>query len=100
MSIVVYTIGYAHHTQESFLALLQKYNIQCVIDVRTLAYSRFHPQFNKEPLKFFLNSHGILYKQMKEAFGIVRPESTLLNSEGYLDFTQIALLPEFIKGIE
>lgn len=37
---------------------------------------------------------------MKEAFGIVRPESTLLNSEGYLDFAQIALLPEFTKGIE
>lgn len=100
MELCVYTIGYAHHTQESFLKLLKQYNIQCVIDVRTMAYSKFHPQFNKEPLKYFLNSHGIFYKQMKEAFGIVRPESTLLNEEGYLDFNKVALLPEFKKGIE
>lgn len=95
----VYTIGYAHHTQASFLALLKKYHINCVIDVRTVAYSRFHPQFNKEPLKTFLNSHYILYRQMHEAFGIVRPDSDLLNKEGYLDFTQIAKLPIFIEGI-
>ncbi|MBP3887997.1 MAG: DUF488 domain-containing protein [Cellulosilyticum sp.] len=100
MDLCVYTIGYAHHTQESFLQLLKKYDIQCVIDVRTMAYSKFHPQFNKEPLKYFLNAHGILYRQMKEAFGIVRPESTLLNKEGYLDFKKIALLPEFKEGIE
>lgn len=81
----VYTIGYAHHTQESFLNLLKRYHIQFVIDVRTMAYSRFHPQFNKEPLKYFLNSNGIGYKQMDEAFGIVRPQSNLLNCEGYLD---------------
>lgn len=95
-----YTIGYAHHTQESFLSLLQQYGIQYVIDVRTMAYSKFHPQFNKEPLKCFLNNHGIMYRQMKEAFGIVRPNSMLLNKEGYLDFTKIAQLPEFKEGIK
>ena len=95
-----YTIGYAHHTQESFLKLLQQYQIQYVIDVRTVAYSKFHPQFNKEPLKYFLNSHGIMYRQMKEAFGIVRPNSTLLNKEGYLDLTKVAQLSEFKEGIE
>lgn len=97
---MIYTIGYAHHTQESFLALLKQYNIQCVIDIRTLAYSKFHPQFNKEPLKYFLNSHGILYRQMYHEFGIIRTESYLLNQEGYLDFTKIAQLPEFKRGIE
>lgn len=95
-----YTIGYAHHTQESFLQRLRQYQIDCVIDVRTMAYSRYHPQFNKEPLKYFLNQHGILYRQMKEAFGIVRPESLLLNQEGYLDFKQIAQLDIFKAGIE
>jgi len=94
-----YTIGYAHHTQESFLNLLKKYHIQYVIDVRTMAYSKFHPQFNKEPLKYFLNSNGIGYKQMDEAFGIIRPRSDLLNYEGYLDFKKIAKLHEFKVGI-
>lgn len=94
-----YTIGYAHHTQESFLNLLKRYHIQYVIDVRTMAYSKFHPQFNKEPLKCFLNGHAIGYKQMDEAFGIVRPQSDLLNHEGYLDLKKVAKLPEFEAGI-
>lgn len=100
MKRCAYTIGYAHHTQESFLALLKKYAINYVIDVRTMAYSKFHPQFNKEPLKVFLNSHSIGYKQMDQAFGIVRPHSELLNSEGYLDFRKIAELRVFKEGIE
>ena len=100
MKPCAYTIGYAHHTQESFLKLLKQYQIECVIDVRTMAYSRYHPQFNKGPLKYFLNQHGILYRQMKEAFGIVRPESLLLNQEGYLDFKQIAQLEIFKSSIE
>lgn len=95
-----YTIGYAHHTQESFLNLLKKYHVQYVIDVRTMAYSKFHPQFNKEPLKYFLNSNGIGYKQMDDAFGIVRPHSQLLNSEGYLDFKKVAKLSQFEAGID
>lgn len=94
-----YTIGYAHHTQESFLKLIKMYQIQYIIDVRTMAYSKFHPQFNKEPLKYFLKCNNIGYKQMDEAFGIVRPHSNLLNHEGYLDFKKIAKLPEFKAGI-
>lgn len=100
MKKVIYTIGYAHHTQESFLALLLKYEINIVIDVRTMAYSAFHPQFNKEPIKRFLNSHHILYRQMEGAFGIIRPDSDLLNAAGYLDFTKIAQLDTFKEGIE
>lgn len=100
MEKCAYTIGYAHHTQESFLALIKKYHINCVIDVRTMAYSNFHPQFNKEPIKHFLNTENILYRQMQEAFGIIRPSSPLLNQAGYLDFVKIAELPSFQEGIE
>lgn len=100
MEKCAYTIGYAHHTQESFLALLKRYQINCVIDVRTMAYSKFHPQFNKEPIKYFFNKQGILYRQMQEAFGIIRPDSLLLNEAGYLDFVKIADLPVFKEGIE
>lgn len=100
MKRYAYTIGYAHHSQESFYELLKQYGIQLVIDVRTMAYSRYHPQFNKEPLKHFLNEQGILYRQMQEAFGIVRPDSLLLNKEGYLDLTQIAKQPECEKAID
>lgn len=100
MEGVVYTLGYAHHTQGSFLELLKKYEINCVVDVRTMAYSKFHPQFNKEPLKAFLKENGIVYIHMYKEFGIIRGETTLNNEEGYLDFNKLACLPIFKEGIE
>lgn len=100
MNQTIYTLGYAHHTQESFLELLKRYHINCTIDVRTMAYSRFHPQFNKEPLKVFLNIHGIIYMHMYKEFGIIREETRLNNEEGYLDFNKLAQLPIFKEGIQ
>lgn len=100
MEKIVYTLGYAHHTQESFLKLLKKYEINCVVDVRTMAYSRFHPQFNKEPLSAFLKSNQITYVHMDKEFGIIRTEETLNNKEGYLDFNKVACLPIFKSGIK
>ena len=96
----LYTIGYAHHTQESFLELLLKYEINCVIDVRTMAYSGFHPQFNKETIKSYLKQHGIYYLHMAEAFGIIKGDARLNTKEGYMDFTKLAKLSIFLEGIE
>ncbi|MGL6173171.1 MAG: DUF488 family protein [Cellulosilyticaceae bacterium] len=100
MTQPVYTLGYAHHTQESFLELLEKYHINCTIDVRTVAYSGFHPQFNKEPLKIFLKMHGIFYIHMYKEFGIIRQDPSLNNQDGYLDFNKLAQLSVFQEGIK
>lgn len=99
MQPTLYTIGYAHHTQESLLELLLKYHINCVIDVRTLPYSRFHMQFNKEIIKAYLNARGIVYIHMDEAFGIIKTDETLLGEDGYVDFKKIAQRNAFEEGI-
>ncbi|MDA3732983.1 DUF488 domain-containing protein [Niameybacter massiliensis] len=96
---VIYTIGYAHHTQESFLELLLKYHINCVIDVRTMAYSGFHPQFNKEIIKAYLKQHGIAYLHMDQPFGIIKDKIELNTKEGYLDFTKLAKTDKFLEGV-
>lgn len=97
---IIYTIGYAHHTQESFLENLIRYHIDCVVDVRTMAYSGFHPQFNKEVIKSYLKLHGIRYVHMAEAFGIIKGDISLNTREGYLDFTKLAQTPLFLEGIQ
>lgn len=96
----VYTIGYAHHTQESFLELLLEYNINCVVDVRTMAYSGFHPQFNKEIIKAYLKQHGISYLHMDQPFGIIKTDVHLNTKEGYLDFEKLAGTDFFLEGIK
>ena len=46
----VFTIGHSNHSLEAFLALLAKHGVAAVADVRSAPFSRFCPQFNRDPL--------------------------------------------------
>lgn len=43
----LYTIGHTNHSHQYFLELLQTYDIDFLIDVRSAPFSRFTSQFNK-----------------------------------------------------
>lgn len=45
------TIGHSTHTLDEFIAILDKYEITKLVDVRTIPKSRHNPQFNKDNLK-------------------------------------------------
>lgn len=47
---LIYTIGHLVHAIEHFIELLKKYNINCLIDVRSYSLSKIAPQFNKDDL--------------------------------------------------
>lgn len=66
---VVYTVGHSNMTMDEFLALLKRYGVQCVVDVRRVPYSRFVPQFNRENLQRALATAGITYIFEGEALG-------------------------------
>ena len=57
----VLTIGHSTHDSEAFVALLQRYGVTDVADVRSSPYSRFNPQFNREALANRLAACGIEY---------------------------------------
>ena len=57
----VYTIGHSTHSAVAFLGLLRQHHIDAVADVRSSPFSRFNPQFNREPLEQFLKANGIRY---------------------------------------
>ncbi|HRR22017.1 MAG TPA: DUF488 family protein, partial [Desulfomonilia bacterium] len=59
MKTVVYTIGHSTRTIEEFVALLQEYGIEMVIDVRRIARSRRNPHFNEDLLREALKRHSI-----------------------------------------
>jgi uncharacterized protein (DUF488 family) len=58
---VVYTIGHSTHTVNRFAELLAAHAIDTVCDVRSNPYSRFNPQFNREPLEQALAAAGFGY---------------------------------------
>lgn len=74
-SITVYTIGHGRHSWSDFLALLQKYDIKFLCDVRNFARSRWM-QFNGAVLSENLRENGIGYEHLPECGGkiIAKPE--------------------------
>lgn len=67
-SITIYTIGHGRHAWKDFLALLQKYEIAFLCDVRAFARSRW-VQFGGAVLSENLLSNGIGYEHLPETGG-------------------------------
>ncbi|MEI9919515.1 MAG: DUF488 domain-containing protein [Bacteroidota bacterium] len=95
----IYTIGHSTHEINYFIDLLQGYNIDCVVDVRTLAASRFNPQYNKSALSESLRDHKITYIHMPEEFGARHTDPALLTN-GRVDFDKVRKSETFKKGVE
>jgi uncharacterized protein (DUF488 family) len=99
MKEVVYTIGHSTHHQDYFLSLLKDHGINCVVDVRTIAASRFNPQYNKKRLSGFLNDHGIVYMHFAEEFGARRTDPSFLDETGRVDFLKVRRSDKFADGM-
>lgn len=87
-SLKVYTIGHGRHSWADFLALLQKYEIRFVCDVRNFARSRW-VQFNGKVLEANLFENGIGYEHLPETGGKIRAETEVLE-RGIERITEIA----------
>lgn len=74
-SITIYTIGHGRHDFADFLALLRKFEIAFLCDVRNFARSRW-VQFNGAVLSANLRENGIGYEHLPECGGrvIAKPE--------------------------
>lgn len=60
----IYTIGHSTHSKEEFISLLQAYEVEAIVDVRSYPGSRRLPHFNKESMEEWLLLSGISYRHM------------------------------------
>jgi hypothetical protein len=70
--ITVYTIGHGRHSFADFLNLLQKYEIEFLCDVRSIARSRWS-HFNGGILSEELRKNKIGYEHLPECGGKTKP---------------------------
>jgi len=77
-SITIYSIGHGRHAWQDFLALLQKFEIKFLCDVRSVARSRW-VQFNGLVLAANLEENGIGYEWLPETGGKFKPVPESLN---------------------
>ena len=95
----VFTIGHSTHGIEAFIALLQRYDVTEVADVRSSPYSRFNPQFNREALANSLTTCKIEYAFLGRELG-GRPNDASCYENGRIRYNLVSKTRSFQKGIE
>ncbi|HEX8059938.1 MAG TPA: DUF488 domain-containing protein [Cyclobacteriaceae bacterium] len=95
----LHTVGHSTHEINYFIGLLTAYNINCVVDVRTLAASKFNPQYNKSALSASLRDSKITYMHMADEFGARHTDPALLTN-GRVDFDKVRRSESFKRGVE
>lgn len=96
---VVYTIGHSNHTTERFVSLLRQHGITAVVDVRSVPYSRLHPQFDRKSLSRDLKEHGIDYVFLGRELG-GRSDDPACYENGRVRYQLLAQTKTFQEGLE
>jgi uncharacterized protein (DUF488 family) len=99
MSLIVYTLGHSNHALAAYITLLKRHGVDAVADVRSQPYSRFHPQFNREPLKAELKMNGIAYVFLGRELG-ARSQDPACYENGKVQYGRLARTPQFREGLE
>jgi uncharacterized protein (DUF488 family) len=97
--VPIYTIGYGNRSITDFIGLLHKYKIDFLIDIRSRPYSRYNPDFSKEPLERRLKQAGIRYVFMGDTLG-GRPDDSTCYVDDKVDYTKVREKSFFQNGIE
>jgi len=97
---VLYTIGYSGYALEEFLDEIKAHKISTVIDVRSVPYSQYHSDYNKEFLAATLKSNHIHYRNYANEFGAQQKNIDFYSPEGYLDFEKFSKSEQFLSGVK
>ena len=68
----LYTVGHSNQSVDDFLNLIKEVGINCILDVRSMPYSKHTPQFNRENFQKLLKQNNIIYAHFGEEFGARR----------------------------
>lgn len=94
----IFTIGYGNQSQEALIDNLAKLAISYVVDVRSSPFSRFKPEFSREPLAKSLKDRQIKYVFMGDLLG-GRPEDEDCYVSGKVDYARVREKDFFTRGI-
>jgi uncharacterized protein (DUF488 family) len=98
-SVEILTIGHSGLSYAQFLEHLRRANITAVADVRTMPYSRYLPQFNRETLSKELRANGIAYVFFGKELG-GRPSEPRFYCDGVADYEKMAKTTDFSRGLD
>ena len=95
----IFTVGHSTHPIGEFIELLSRHEVSVVADVRSSPYSRYNPQFNREPLEDKLKATGIRYLFLGNEFG-PRVDDPGCYANGRVKYARLAERPAFREGVK
>lgn len=99
MNSTIFSIGHGNRSIESFVELLSNYGIEYLIDVRSIPYSKYNPQFNKNELDIQLRNNGITYTFLGNKLGGL-PSDRNYYTDGKVDYKKLREADFFVEGLE
>jgi uncharacterized protein (DUF488 family) len=101
-----FTIGHSTRPVEEFVDLLERAQIACVVDVRTVPRSRTNPQYNRDVLPETLARFEIGYEHIAALGGLrartqdVAPDvNAFWQNQSFHNYADYALTPPFHCGL-
>jgi uncharacterized protein (DUF488 family) len=95
----IFTIGHSNVTAEHIIDLLKQHCIEVLIDVRSVPYSRYNPQFNRESFQLTLQAAGIQYAYAGQSLG-GRPDDPTCYEGDQVQYRRIMDRPWYQQGID
>ena len=95
----IFTVGHSTHTLEDFVSLLEQHGVDAVADVRSVPYSRWQPQFNREDLAKALKVRNIAYVFLGKELG-ARSDDPQCYENSRVQYRALAETPLFQSGIK
>jgi uncharacterized protein (DUF488 family) len=101
----IFTIGHGNKSFEALVALLEKYGVEVLVDVRTYPRSKRNPHFDRENLEGALGRFGFSYTWLrglggfrKQGLGAQSPH-VALKAGGFRNYADYMLTETFKENI-
>ncbi len=98
----IFTIGHSNRSFDAFVGLLLANAVHHLVDVRSVPYSRRHPQFNRESLRASLAAHAIAYSHFPALGGrrAPSPDAPLAAaSPAFRGYVEYMATPPFVQAL-
>ena len=102
----IYTIGHSTRTLDQFVDMLKTFEVDTVIDVRTVPRSRTNPQYNIDTLPDTLAESDINHQQIPALGGLRKKSKTVPDetnsfwiNRSFHNYADYALSEEFEAGL-
>jgi uncharacterized protein (DUF488 family) len=95
----LYTIGHSNHAIDRFTQLLKMHAITAIGDVRSSPYSKYMPQYNREPLQKVLKENHIAYVFLGNELG-PRSQDPACYVDGRVQYARLTQTETFQRGIQ